>query len=357
MKYVVIDKEGNELPPVVFPAMISRAGRGVAGAIARVETVSAGGSQWWVGEDALLAPAPLTLLAQERLSDPAFLPALVRSALQRLGNLNGASSGVCVTGLPATWAADPEKARALGAHLRDASSGYSGIRVIPEPLGLLYAEALDNHGQVAGDPALLEGQVAVVDLGHHTVDVAVLRRLVPAPTGLDTYQLGTSRPLQQIRAHLSAAFERELTLFEADQAVRAQALLIAGQPRSLPSRSRPPMTTPMRLLPVRVSPAVRGLIDQVGPVNPATRALLVLGAAAAGLELRELEREVAGLLSAELAPAIQEALRRLFARLSASSKYVSFSSPVRDEPEPNDDLPLIEDVPDDPFAGMVSAEA
>jgi hypothetical protein len=56
VKYVVIDKEGNELPPVVFPAMISRAGRSVAGAIARVDTVSAGGAQWWTGEDALLAP-------------------------------------------------------------------------------------------------------------------------------------------------------------------------------------------------------------------------------------------------------------------------------------------------------------
>jgi hypothetical protein len=179
VKYVVIDREGNELEPVVFPAMVSRAGRSVAGAIAHVDTVSAGGAQWWTGEDALLAPSPLTILAQERLSDPAFVPALLRSALKRLGNLNGASSGVCVTGLPATWAADTEKARARGAHLRDAHSGYSGIRVIPEPLGLVYAEALDNHGQVAGDPALLEGQVAVVDLGHHTVDVAVLRRLVP----------------------------------------------------------------------------------------------------------------------------------------------------------------------------------
>lgn len=187
VKYVVIDKEGNELEPVVFPAMISRAGRSVAGAIARVHTVSAGGAQWWTGEDALLAPSPLTILAQERLSDPAFVPALLRSALKRLGNLNGASSGVCVTGLPATWAADAEKARALGAHFRDAYSGYSGIPVIPEPLGLVYAEALDNDGQVAGDPALLEGQVAVVDLGHHTVDVAVLRRLVPAPASLDTF--------------------------------------------------------------------------------------------------------------------------------------------------------------------------
>jgi hypothetical protein len=68
------------------------------------------------------------------------------------------------------------------------------------------------------------------------------------------------------------------------------------------------MTTTMRLLPVRVSPALRGLIDQVGPVNPATRALLVLGAAAAGLELCGLEREVAALLSAELESHTQDAV-------------------------------------------------
>ena len=234
VKYVVIDTHGNELPPVIFPALIGRAGRGVVGAISRAETIRAGGAPWWVGEDALLAPSPLTILAQERLSDPAFVPALVRSALHRFGTLNGTASGMCVTGLPATWAADSEKARALGAHLREAHSGYSGIRVIPEPLGLVYAEALDNDGQIAGDPALLEGQVAVVDLGHHTVDVAVLRRLVPVPTGLATYQLGTARPLQQIGGQLSAAFERELSLFDADQAVRAQALLVAGQPRPLP---------------------------------------------------------------------------------------------------------------------------
>jgi hypothetical protein len=112
------------------------------------------------------------------------------------------------------------------------------------------------------------------------------------------------------------------------------------------------MTTPMRLLPVRVSPALRGLIDQVGPVNPATRALLVLGAAAAGLELRGLEREVAALLGAELAPATQKALHQLFAQLPESSHQIVSTSPVRDEPEPNDNASALEDVPDDPFAGI-----
>lgn len=112
------------------------------------------------------------------------------------------------------------------------------------------------------------------------------------------------------------------------------------------------MTTPMRLLPVRVSPALRGLIDQVGPVNPATRALLVLGATAAGLELRGLEREVAALLSTELAPCTQNALRQLFTRLSSSDHQANHATSVRAELESNDDVPVLQDVPDDPFANI-----
>jgi hypothetical protein len=242
VKYVIIDKQGQELEPVVFPAMLGRAVRSVVGAITRAETVEQAGAQWWTGEDALLAPTPLTILAQERLQDPAFIPALVRGALQRMGALNGSSGGYCVTGLPATWAADTAMARALGKHLRAAHPGYGAIRVIPEPLGLVYAAALDNHGQVAGDPAMLSGTVGVIDIGHHTVDAAVLRRLVPVPTSLDTYALGTARPLQQIRALLSATFERELTLFEADQAVRAGGIAVAGRERALPSGWDRPLT-------------------------------------------------------------------------------------------------------------------
>ncbi|NJO82517.1 MAG: ParM/StbA family protein [Blastochloris sp.] len=140
-----------------------------------------------------------------------------------------------MTGLPATWAQQPEHARRLGEHLRAAHPGYAGIKVIPEPLGLIYAETLDNHGQVCGDSALLDGQVAVIDIGHHTLDVAVLRRMVPVPSSLDTYQLGTARPLQQIRAKLSATFERELTLYETDRAVRDEAIQVGNQRRALPS--------------------------------------------------------------------------------------------------------------------------
>jgi hypothetical protein len=71
------------------------------------------------------------------------------------------------------------------------------------------------------------------------------------------------------------------------------------------------MTTKLKMLPVWVSPALRALIDQVGPVNAATRALIILGAEAAGFDLDGMEREVAGLLAEELALEVSERLRRI----------------------------------------------
>lgn len=232
VKYVVIDDHGEQ--SVIFPAQIAPAGARVMGALTQATTVELGGRRYWTGDDAALAPSPLTMLAQDRLVDQAFIPALLRGALNRFGSLNGSSTGYCVTGLPATWAQDRDKARALGERLRSATDAYTKVRVIPEPLGLLYATLLDNHGQLVGDPALTTGRVAVVDLGHLTVDVAVLHRLTPVPAALETYQLGTAAPLRQIRAQLGAHFARDLSLHETDLAVRAQGLRVAGRVLPLP---------------------------------------------------------------------------------------------------------------------------
>lgn len=234
VKYMVLDGSGREVQPVVFPAMIARAARQVAGALKTLEHVTVGGGQWWIGQDALASPSPITLLAQERLTDPVFIPALLKGALQRFEHLNGASTGHCVTGLPATWARDAEKARALGARLREATPHYSSIMVIPEPLGLIYAKMLDNDGNTVHG-TLEQARVGVVDLGHHTVDICVVRALYPEPASLETYTLGTARPLKEIRAKLSAAFERELTLYETDMAVRARRITIAGRGVALPT--------------------------------------------------------------------------------------------------------------------------
>jgi hypothetical protein len=233
VKYVIIDSTGVELPPVVFPAQIAQAAQRVSGALKAAATVKAGNARWWVGEDAQLA-TPLTMLAQDRLQHAAFIPALLGSALERFGSLNGTASGYCVSGLPATWAEDAEKAKALGARLREAHP-YGHLRVIAEPLGLAYAAILDNFGRIVGDPTLTTGRIGVVDLGHHTVDLAELLRLAVVKDSYDTWQLGTAAALRTIRAQLAAATERELSLAETDQAVRAGAIRVAGKARALPA--------------------------------------------------------------------------------------------------------------------------
>lgn len=236
VKYVLIDQAGNELPSIVFPAQLAKAQRSVQGALGTIAAVEAAGAWWWTGEDAAAAGAPLTMIGQDRLRDPAVIPALLRTALERLGRLTGTQPepGVCVAGLPAAWAQDKALAALLGARLREATATYTSIRVIAEPLGALYAELLDDHGRMAGDRALESGRIGVVDLGHHTIDIAVLHRGLPIASSLETWQLGTVTALRQIRTRLGALTERELSLHETDLAVRAEAVSARGVARALP---------------------------------------------------------------------------------------------------------------------------
>lgn len=83
------------------------------------------------------------------------------------------------------------------------------------------------------------------------------------------------------------------------------------------------MTTKLKMLPVRVSPALRALIDQAGPVNAATRALIILGAEAVGLDLTSLEREVAGLLAEDLAPQVLVGLKKTLLQLTEHIEVTS----------------------------------
>jgi hypothetical protein len=233
VKYVLIDDAGER--ELIAPAQIAPAQKLVAGSLATVRTIEMQGQSWWTGEDAQLAGSPITILAADRLTDPVFIPILVASAVQSFGHLNGSASGVCVTGLPATWAADTERAKELGKRLRDGHSAYTSIRVIPEPLGLIYAALLDIDGRISGDSALQAGTIGIVDIGHHTVDVTISKKMLPVQSSLDTWQLGTARALSPIRAQLAAKTERELSLFDTDRAIRNGFVSVAGRKQALPN--------------------------------------------------------------------------------------------------------------------------
>lgn len=92
----------------------------------------------------------------------------------------------------------------------------------------------------------------------------------------------------------------------------------------MPSKHKP--------LPVRASAALRALIDQAGPVNAATRALIILGAEAAGLDLVGVEREAAALLAADLAPGVTDGLRRVLTQQErAPGRAVEALIPARQD--------------------------
>ncbi len=236
VKYLALDHKGNERVLTPFPAMIAPARNSVS-ALQEAPTTDFDGVSYWVGDDAHLSPHPITILAQERLTDRVFLPVLLRTAIQRMELAS--ASGPCVSCLPATWARDKAKCQALGAMLRNgAGTGtnspyYTRIKVIPEPVGLLCAVALDNTGNITQN-SLINGTVGIIDLGHHTVNVAAVTNLHLVDGSLHTWNLGSARPLTQIASTLSAHFERELSLHETDQVVRNESIVIRGEPQPLP---------------------------------------------------------------------------------------------------------------------------
>lgn len=307
VKYLIIDKNGVELPPIVFPAQVARARRAVVGALTEAPTVVVDGMHLWTGADAEQAPSARTILSQERLSDALFIPALVAGALGRAGDLNGSSTGVCVSGLPATWAADPERCRLLGARLRaGAPEIYRKVTIIAEPLGLAYSELLDNAGQVVGDSALASARIATVDLGHLTVDRAELLRLAPIANAMGTYQLGTARPLAEIQARLSAYVERDLSLIETDAAIRAGVVRRAGADVPLPLHWDRPL--------IENGQAIRDRLVEAWASGSQFEAILLGGG---GAELPQLTDAIrASFPHARIVERPQTAIARGYARLA-----------------------------------------
>ena len=235
-KYVIIGADGRELAPVCFPSVIASAGRQVAGALvnAPVATV-AGQGRYWTGLDAQLSGNQITIMSQARLSDPRYLPALFAGALGRMGYLNGNARGVFVSGLPANQALDATLCQALAARLRSAAAAeqIARLKVIGEPLGLAYSYLLDHDGQLVR-PELASARLGIVDLGGRTVDLAEILRLALVDQSYRTFDLGAARPLGELATQLSARADRDLTVLDADLALRDRGLKIGKTVSPLP---------------------------------------------------------------------------------------------------------------------------
>lgn len=233
-KMVVNDGTANERS-IVFPSIVAKAQRQVAGAIDKIPVVQIDDQGFWVGEDALIGDHR-TNISMARLNDQYFIPALVRAGLERL-NIPREPS-VAVTGLPAGWADDIELAKNLGALLRVAAAHtFSGakIRVVSEPLGVLYSQAI-NHAGVRVQSELTTGRVLIVDIGHYTVNAVIVKNQRPEPASSYSFDSGTSTFLGRIGQVIFAAYGMQLSLFEVDQAIRNRGLLVSGEFQPLPAK-------------------------------------------------------------------------------------------------------------------------
>lgn len=90
------------------------------------------------------------------------------------------------------------------------------------------------------------------------------------------------------------------------------------------------MATTMKLLAIRTSATLRAVIDSIGAVNNASRALLWLGAGVAGLPISaDGRREIARLLGdGSLAPDVHAALQRLYDGVPRTSATTAASAPA-----------------------------
>lgn len=121
---------------------------------------------------------------------------------------------------------------------------------------------------------------------------------------------------------------------------------------------------------IRLSPALRALVGRVSPnVSAAHRALLLLGAHAAGYDIAPCRADTARVLSEELDGPVLRAIEGLLGGRRPPVGAVSYTWPTEPQPQPpvvtdasalepgtsaleRDDEASASDNPGDPFAGI-----
>jgi hypothetical protein len=224
-KAVVLNERGEMHTMSPFPSQIAPATT-AQHSIAQSDMVTIDRRPYWYGTDAEMGNAT-SLYDQARLTDPTFLPALAKATMHQLG-IN--ESLVAYTCLPATWTA---KAKLLNDRIREGAETIVKLGVITEPEAAAYSALLDNAGNVTGD-ARLRGRVGVVDIGGGTVDVAVLHNLQVEPNSPRTNRRGLVHALTSVQSMIASEYDREISLYQTDMAVRQRKVVVAGQDRDLP---------------------------------------------------------------------------------------------------------------------------
>ncbi len=162
---------------------------------------------YFYGEEAILQ-ARVTTGRQDRDrigSDEELLLALIALARLNVTRVN------IVTGLPIAWLKDKDKlihawtgAHQLTLGRRSMTIVIESVAVIPQPLGGYYSWALDNTGQPAQPKEVLNGTLALLDIGWNTTDLTGLKSIRPVQQWCGGEQVGMRRVVEIVDAHLRA---------------------------------------------------------------------------------------------------------------------------------------------------------
>ncbi len=237
VKAIAIDAAGNERI-TVFPSLVAPAVASSDGDIANTQTFTVGTTDYWTGDDATKGRSR-SIVSRDRLYDLAFIPALVKTALYRLGagDSGMGDSGMGISGLPASWATQHDLAKALGLLVRAGAPKdfFTSLKILAEPQGGIFSQLFDVFGNKTGDARYEDGKIGVIDFGHHTVDLCIVDRLTVLRGSMQTFQLGTFEPLQKIGTLLSGKFGRDFSAYQVDHIIRNKYVRVQNRDELLPA--------------------------------------------------------------------------------------------------------------------------
>jgi hypothetical protein len=199
---------------------------------------------WFVGDLAnaqLIRPGELMRLqgrtADERSQGNVHRLAMLKVALGKLyaGLTDGSAVHLRIaTGLPVSHLADGPnlKETLIGQHRvrtdqADFVANITGVLILPQPYGTLYAQGLNDAGQV--NPCVDCDRQAVIDCGHYTVDLGVDHEGEYIAGLSDTIEAGVYTAHETIKQHLEAEYRQVIPPAVVAEVLRTGCFRAAGK--------------------------------------------------------------------------------------------------------------------------------
>ena len=229
----------GKMATLSFPSVIGNAERLLKtrvlnGHRARALTVTYGGHEYYVGDDALRHSTTLGAGQQDRQrigSDGERI--LMLAALARLGVTDAA----IVTGLPVLWFDEEYKALRKSwkgeHHLLVNGTEYiitvSSVRVTPQPFGGFYSHFLDDEGRATVPEAEIMRAYGFLDVGWNTTDLTAIDGLQPVDKWGRGVKAGVRDVVGMVSDEIAHRHGMAMDAHEVDAAIRAGYLEVYGE--------------------------------------------------------------------------------------------------------------------------------